>query len=79
MITGMTWRALKFLFIVVLVVLYSRIVYALWFKRVRSDGELTHQQQVRLQALHRVLSLAVFQSAMYQKIDKKMLANFDHS
>ena len=51
----MTWRALKFLVIVVLVVLYSRIVYALWFKRESSDGELTRQQQVRLQVLHRVL------------------------
>ena len=49
MITGMTWRALKFLAIVVLVLLYSRIVYALWFKS--SDGELTRHQQVRLQSL----------------------------
>ena len=45
----MTWRALKFLAIVVLVLLYSRIVYALWFKS--SDGELTRHQQVRLQSL----------------------------
>ena len=49
MITGMTWRALKFLAIVVLVLLYSRIVYALWFKS--SDGEFTRPQQVRLQSL----------------------------
>ena len=49
MITGMTWRALKFLAIVVLVLLYSRIVYALWFKS--SDGEFTRHQQVRLQSL----------------------------
>ena len=45
----MTWRALKFLAIVVLVLLYSRIVYALWFKS--SDGEFTRHQQVRLQSL----------------------------
>ena len=45
----MTWRALKFLAVVVLVLLYSRIVYALWFKS--SDGELTRHQQVRLQSL----------------------------
>ena len=49
MITGMMWRALKFLAIVVLVLLYSRIVYALWFKS--CDGELTRHQQVRLQSL----------------------------
>ncbi|XP_073227592.1 neuropeptide FF receptor 2-like [Porites lutea] len=65
MITGMTWRALKFLFIVVLVVLYSRIVYALWFKRVRSDGELTHQQQGVLKVRKRVSLMVVTVSAMF--------------
>ena len=51
MITGMTWRALKFLAVVVLVLLYSRIVYALWFKS--SDGEFTRHQQVRQKILIR--------------------------
>ncbi|XP_073227819.1 pyroglutamylated RF-amide peptide receptor-like [Porites lutea] len=63
MITGMTWRALKFLAVVVLVLLYSRIVYALWFKS--SDGELTRHQQGVLKVRRRVSLMVVTVSAMF--------------
>jgi len=38
------FRVLKFVLIALLVVLYARIVYALWFNR--SDNAVTHRQQV---------------------------------
>ena len=40
----MAFRVLKCILIALLVVLYARVVYALWLER--SDNAVTHHQQV---------------------------------
>ena len=41
------WHTFVFLSSVMMVFLYTRVVYTLWFKR-NDDNELTYQQQVRV-------------------------------
>lgn len=48
---GVTWFVVVFLPLVLMIGLYSRVVYALWFKH--DDSQLDHQQMVRV--LRRIL------------------------
>lgn len=43
--TSVTWLVMVVLSMALMAVLYSRVVYTLWFKR-NDDNQLTHQQQV---------------------------------
>ncbi|CAH3037016.1 unnamed protein product [Porites lobata] len=61
--TGIAFRVLKFFLIALLVVLYSRVVYALWFKP--SDDVLKHQQRTVLRLRKRVTLMVVSVSAIF--------------
>ena len=41
----MTWSVVVLILLLVIAVLYSRVVYTLWFKR-NDDSQLNHQQKV---------------------------------
>ncbi|XP_078348512.1 neuropeptide FF receptor 2-like [Oculina patagonica] len=52
-LTSVTWQVVAFLSLALMAVLYSRVVYTLWFKR-NNDNQQTHQQKGVMRVRKRV-------------------------